>query len=579
MTAELDGIMAGDDGPISILPISNTRNEQPGLETSGSASIPPDTYPGSSSYAQVTSSQTGNLQARHPHASDLQTATIQDAIPPLVPLHNRPTLNRQDSISQADGMQNNGRRRSSQLSSDPLTGNTASEYSPTTSRRPSFPFPPLNSTRLEIVSRESDRRGSNTQTLDHPVSNVLDGKEEPSELAASVSRRDSLQLPWWKRRTALHRAFFGWRRYFYMLLLLTTGLLIGLVVVLVIYLKSKGNKTAALTETVLQQSNSLPIAESRLGAAAVLIGTYFSTTASSILQTKVVYNGGNGKLCIRTKSGSAWLSNAQCVEGANPRDDTPITVLDWLGGPSIYFITADNFLSGIDHMPLNDTWKISSVASQNRPTHKQSQLASVTWFNGTSAWLYYQDGNNQLREFGIDDYRDNSWRDGSVGPLGLALAGSGIGTARWILAGNEVLEVFVQVSGGAIHERVYMNFAWGANFYAVDGTPNTISEGAALTSTVVSQSNTSMVLLAYASSDGYLTTQSRGTANGTQTQFNAFTVPEKILQGDGSMETGMAAFGSPEGPQIYFVTNQKILEISASDVNFLSWTQFVVTSA
>lgn len=195
-------------------------------------------------------------------------------------------------------------------------------------------------------------------------------------------------------------------------------------------------------------------------------------------------------------------------------------------------------------MPVNDTWKFSSLRDQKRPTHKQSQLASVTWFNGTSSWLYYQDSNSQLREFGLDDYRDIAWRDGSIGPLGLALSGSGIGASRWWLLsdGTEVLEVFIQVSGGALHGRVYMESVWTSDFYAVDGTPNTVSEGAALTSAVIHQTNSTMVLLAYVSSNGYLTVQSRETTNQTNTVFDAFSTPKQILQGDGGRTTGIAAF-------------------------------------
>jgi hypothetical protein len=168
-----------------------------------------------------------------------------------------------------------------------------------------------------------------------------------------------------------------------------------------------------------------------------VLGSYFSDTSGGP-QTKLAYDGGNGRICVRTKSGSVWLNNVQCVEGANPIPNTPITVLDWLGGPSIYFIAKGNLLSGIDNIPKNNSWRLSSLASQKIGTHPLSQLGSVTWLNGTSAWVYYQDSNSQMREFGMDDYRDQIWRDGSVGPLGLALNGTGIGVSRWLKDGGEV---------------------------------------------------------------------------------------------------------------------------------------------
>jgi len=123
------------------------------------------------------------------------------------------------------------------------------------------------------------------------------------------------------------------------------------------------------------------------------------------------------------------------------------------------------------------------------------------------------------------------WRDGSIGPRGQGLAGAGIGASRWWLVdGSEVLEAFVQVSGGALHGRIYISSVWTSDIYAVDGTPNTISEGAALTFTVIHQTNSTMVMLAYVSGDGYLTVQSRGTSNGMTTRFDAFSIPLKARQ-------------------------------------------------
>lgn len=142
-----------------------------------------------------------------------------------------------------------------------------------------------------------------------------------------------------------------------------------------------------------------------------------------------------------------------------------------------------------------------------------------------------------------------------------------------------MLEVFVQVSGGALHGRVYMESTWTSDVYAVDGTPNTVSEGAALTSTVIHETNATVVLLAYVSSDGFLTVQSRGTANQTATVFDAFSSPDQIFQGDGGHTTGMAAFDAGGSPVIYFVKNDTVLEISAVDVAAKNWTTFDVTSA
>jgi hypothetical protein len=137
-----------------------------------------------------------------------------------------------------------------------------------------------------------------------------------------------------------------------------------------------------------------------------------------------------------------------------------------------------------------------------------------------------------------------------------------LGASRWWLVDErEVLEVFVQVSGGALHDRIYMSSVWTSDFYAVDGTPNTVSEGAALTFTVIHQTNSAMVMLAYVSGDGYLTVQSRRTLNGTTMQFDAFSIPPKALQGDGSHSTGIAAFDAEGLPLIHFVKSDHILKI------------------
>ena len=298
----------------------------------------------------------------------------------------------------------------------------------------------------------------------------------------SKTLSENPKSPWWRVRPSLIRANPNQNRWLHLLFSLTVSLLIGLIVALSLYLKLKNNtitEATMPTPTMLPQTRILPIAESSIGIAQVVIGTYFSTAASSVLQTKVVYNGGNGQICVRTESQNEW-SNVQCLDGANPRADTPLTVLDWLGGPSIYFINADNYLSGIDYIPPDDTWQFSTVRDQKRLTHPHSQLSSVTWFNGTSSWLYYQDIDSQLREFGANDYRDVTWRDGSTGPLGLALPGTGIGTSKWWLLsdGSEVPEEFIEVSGAALHGPVYFvagkaGHPWVADSYPANDTCNT----------------------------------------------------------------------------------------------------------
>ncbi|KAE9374738.1 hypothetical protein N431DRAFT_372589 [Stipitochalara longipes BDJ] len=594
-TSELDAVRAGDDAPMPISPSSPSMSRPSGLhinpepgdeyhtvqsptsydpgENSRRVSLPSTSRQGSMSY-QGNTSQGNRPQIWDVHISDLQYS--EDA--PYINHANRPVLaRRQSSTSHSNMPQIESRGTQPEVGRQSIA---SASNSVGQDRRTSHT---QNTNRRESIVEEIQPADDNTRATNNFTGSGSTTMGPIHELGTSETSSERVKNPWWRRRLSLTRDDPKQTRWFYIFFFLTIGFFIGLIVALVLYFKLKGNSVTGapmLKATILPQPSILPIADSNIGAAQVVIGTYFSTTASGVLQTKLVYNGGNGQICIRTESSNEW-SNVQCLDGANPRADTPLTVLDWLGGPSIYFITTDNLLSGIDHMPVNDTWKFSTLRDQKRPTHPQSQLSSVTWFNGTSSWLYYQDINSQLREFGLDDYRDVVWRDGSVGPLGLALTGTGIGTSRWWLLsdGSEVLEVFVQVSGGALHGRVYYESAWTSDFYAVDGTPNTVSEGAPLTSTVIHQPNATMVLLTYVASNGFLTVQSRGTANGTNTVFHAFSAPENVIQGDGSSTTGIAAFDAQGKPMIYLMKNNHVLEISAPDVAAKNWSSVDITAA
>jgi hypothetical protein len=173
---------------------------------------------------------------------------------------------------------------------------------------------------------------------------------------------------WWKQKPTS-------ARWILTLVLLAVAFLIGLIIVIALYAKfhhSNTQNTETLVESLQQPDLALPIADGSLGATVLVLATYFSNAEGdpkSAQTTKLVYNAGNGTICVRTKSGEDWLNNVQCVLGANPKPNTPVTILDWLGGPSIYFTTTNNFLSGIDNVPSNDTWKLSILALENTPTH------------------------------------------------------------------------------------------------------------------------------------------------------------------------------------------------------------------
>jgi hypothetical protein len=299
----------------------------------------------------------------------------------------------------------------------------------------------------------------------------------------------------------------------------------------------------------------------------------FAPPSSVGPESKVVYNGDNGKIYVRVKTESLWHNSIQCVEGANPLPNSPLTMLDWIGGPSIYFFTADYLLSGIDYIPQNDTWRPSSVIENKVRVHNQSQIASVTWLNGTSTWIYYQDLNEQICEFGLDDYRDSTWRNGSAGPLGQAQVGSGIGVSRWVNGTDEVEEVFFQLLNGAIAGRMYMMSAWTSDSYAIDGTPDNVPDGASITITTVAESANSTILLAYVAISGFLNVQARRT---TDVNHGGFSLPVQLVEGDGYLNTGLAAVGSLGVATVLFASGQNILELSSENSMGGNWTTVTI---
>jgi hypothetical protein len=119
--------------------------------------------------------------------------------------------------------------------------------------------------------------------------------------------------------------------------------------------------------------------------------------------------------------------------------------------------------------PSSDSWQSTPSADQKMPGDPQSHLESLTWLRGTSYWLYYQDVDSQLSDFGLDDYDFGDYGDLLVGA---ARTRKLIGSSRWwtLNEGSEVLEVFKQTSGAALHGRVYVESVWTSDFDASNWT-------------------------------------------------------------------------------------------------------------
>jgi hypothetical protein len=116
----------------------------------------------------------------------------------------------------------------------------------------------------------------------------------------------------------------------------------------VLYGKAKNHPSITLTVSTSPSADAVPVADSKLGAAAIVLGNMFALPSSAGPESKVVYNGDKAMICVRLKTESLWHSTVQCIEEANPLPNSPLTMLDGIGGPSIYFFTADHFLSGKD---------------------------------------------------------------------------------------------------------------------------------------------------------------------------------------------------------------------------------------
>ena len=253
--------------------------------------------------------------------------------------------------------------------------------------------------RLAVATLDRGNR-SDTEGLIHRTPSEGGSSVLPNTMPTTQAVEGPEREPWWNiRRLAWTKK----SRWCFILTPLSICLTIALVVVVIVW-QTTGSGSggdvrislSTLTAVTIPQSNALPRANSGLGATTDDLATVLSSTNASTTETILAYidtASASPRLCIRKKSGTAWLSNVLCItdKDVNPKPDSPVTVLDWIGEPSVFFITADDKLGGIDWVPHSSSWKMSNLVTQKREVSKRSQLASVTWLNGTSAWLYVSD--------------------------------------------------------------------------------------------------------------------------------------------------------------------------------------------
>lgn len=300
--------MEGHDAPQSLSPTSPFRPEE-GLEH----------HPGVE--YSIEYAETPQAPSPYPQHHDLRRESIPWAIHPR---------NIQESHRGSLAQSSSCRQESFPWDSSI----NAQTVPPSVARRGTTTSMPLLSenTSRDVISPDPIRRSE----LDSQNSNTEMPPKEPCSEVPEVSLQDSR----WARNRYLRWANPRRKYWRYVLPTLTLCLLAVLIAIIVLYLKLKKSDTTPLKLiiTVTQQAAALSMTDSALAVATVVFGSYFTSPSSSSSphDTKLVYTTSNGRICIRTKTGGSWLSNIQCITNLSPRPHTPLAVLDWLGGPSIY---------------------------------------------------------------------------------------------------------------------------------------------------------------------------------------------------------------------------------------------------
>ncbi|KAF4634684.1 hypothetical protein G7Y89_g3421 [Cudoniella acicularis] len=389
----------------------------------------------------------------------------------------------------------------------------------------------------------------------------------------------ALPLPWWRRALAFpssnHRVRYA---LFAFVMLLFLVAVIVLAVMLHNHLKSTDTSTLVPVVEDYSYGDVLPLADGAMSATDVVIATLYGV-ASDRPQTKVVYETNDDMICVLTKLQGTWLVNTRCITNINRKPGSALTILDWINGPTIFYVTNDNYLSGLNHVPSNDTWVMSTLVNEKNPVDPQTRLASTTYLDGASEWVYYQKPapSSQFAEYGLDDYRDtaSSWRFGSNGDLGLAVESSFFGATQYTVNGDEREEVYFEASSNSFHGRRYANGVWSQDLFTINGTISGVAVGAAFSvSTLVDPAtNASTVLVAYMTTSGWAVVSTRGTGDNV-TDLGAFSNPVRVAQNDGTDTASLIIDGSSGVPKLYVVVQTKIM-VYIGDRSCTNWTQGV----
>lgn len=186
----------------------------------------------------------------------------------------------------------------------------------------------------------------------------------------------------------------------------------------------------------------------------------------------------------------------------------------------------------------------------------------------------YQGPNGQIREYGLDDYRNLKFRPGSHGDIAPALNGSFISAARY----DTTEELCYQSTNTQINCRRYANGVWGNDEYVISSTESGLSAGSpfSLTTMTNPKTNVDTLLAVYAKSNGGVNLVTRSTIGINDTNIGVFSTPVQIGE-VGAGNTGLV-INSANGIVELFASKTRKIFWYKSDAN-LTWTKGVDVSS
>lgn len=187
----------------------------------------------------------------------------------------------------------------------------------------------------------------------------------------------------------------------------------------------------------------------------------------------------------------------------------------------------------------------------------------------------YQGPNGQIREYGLDDFRNRKFRAGSHGDIAPALNGSTISAARY----GSTEELCYQSTNTQINCRRYANGVWGNDEYVISSTESGLSAGSPFSLTTMNdpKTNVDILLAIYAKSNGAVNLVTRSTTGLNATNIGLFSSPVQIGE-VGAGNTGLV-INSANGVVELFASKVRKIFWYTSDTSLTTWTKGVDVSS